>query len=98
MGTKYNPFTRKLDFTGSGSGVSSGINPTPEEFTGTDASGSTGNSNRTLTTTGTPAMVYVDNSLLHKGAGKDYTLSTKTITFLNALFDDQNITVYVRAS
>lgn len=84
--------------SGSGSGVSTGINPTPEEFTGANATGTSGDANRTLTSTGTPALVVVDNSTLHEGAGKDYTLSSNTITFLNALFDDQNISVYVEAT
>lgn len=72
--------------------------PFSEEFTGADASGSDGDSNRTITLSQSTAVlqgmnVIVSGTSLHEGAGNDYTFSSGVVTFLNALYDDQNIDI-----
>ena len=72
-----------------------------ENYDGSDATGSDGDSDRTLTisntllTTQDNFQVFVNNSFLHLTT--DYTVSHNTsstvITFLNALFDNQSISV-----
>lgn len=74
---------------------------TTEEYTGSDATGTSGSTNRVLTinnqakTSDNGFNVYVDTFFLHKNT--DFTVSHKTqnsqITFLNPLFDSQIISV-----
>lgn len=70
--------------------------PNRETFTGSEATGSDGGSNRTITLAQTGVVItdiVVSGTSLHEGTGKDYTLSGNVITFLNALWDDQPIDV-----
>ena len=79
-----------------------------EESTGSDCTGSDGDSNRTLTLSNTTLtyqegfLVYAGTSYLHLNI--DYSVSHSSsgtvITFLNALFDSQDITVnyYVKST
>ena len=72
-----------------------------ENFVGTDCTGSDGEKNRTLTISNTSEtdnnnfQVFVNNSFLHLNV--DYTIVHNTsgtaITFLNRVWDEQNITV-----
>jgi len=69
-----------------------------ENLTGADCTGSSGDSNRTLTLAQTTiksegVVVVVNGTVLHEGTGKDYTLSENIITFLNPIWDDDNIRV-----
>ena len=65
---------------------------------GSDLSGSNGEANRTYDTgdselVSTDMAIYINGLYLHQGTGKDYTVSGDTITFLNAIFDTQIITI-----
>jgi hypothetical protein len=69
---------------------------TSDIFRGTDATGSDGDSNRTIALNNSTAqlagmVVIVDGASLHHAA--DYTLSGNVITFLNALWDTSYIDV-----
>ena len=69
-----------------------------ENKLGSDCSGSDGAANRTLTLakTGvrsTGLTITVNGTSLHEGAGKDFTISTNVITFLNAIWNADNIRV-----
>ena len=74
---------------------------TKEQFLGSDCTGNSGNTDRTLTINNTSLtnnnnfQVFVNNSFLHLNI--DYTISHKesntVITFLNYLWDDQSITI-----
>jgi len=75
--------------------------PTTESYTGANCTGSSGDTNRVLTlsntrtTIGNGLIVIVANNALHPTT--DFTVSHKsassTITFVNSLWNDQNITV-----
>ena len=79
---------------------------TTEHFLGSDCTGSDGGLNRTLTISNTSLtnnnnfLVVVNNSVLH--LNRDYTVSHQTsstiITFLNYLWDEQNIMVQYSTS
>lgn len=74
------------------------LSPRTVNVTGADCTGSDGASNRTYTfpeSTVTPyAMnVSVSGATLHEGTGKDFTISSSVITFLNALWDTSVIRV-----
>ena len=63
---------------------------------GSDCTGVDGAADRTLTTTNTiegAIVLSVQGASLHEGAGKDFTLSGNTITFLNAIDNTDNIRV-----
>ena len=72
-----------------------------ENYTGSSASGNSGDQNRTLTINNTSLtndnnfQIYVNNSFLHLNT--DYTIvhnsSSSVVTFLNSLWDDQNISL-----
>jgi hypothetical protein len=74
---------------------------TTENYVGSNCTGASGSTNRTLTilnaylTTDDEFEVFVNNSFLHNTV--DYTVNHKSsssiITFLNNIWDDQNITV-----
>ena len=67
---------------------------TRESKSGSDLSGTDGTTNRTLTLAATPSFVihiFVSNAALQLTT--DYTRSGAVITFLNAVFNDQNIEV-----
>jgi len=72
-----------------------------ERFTGSDCSGSDDEKNRTLTinntkeTTNKSFQVFVNNSFLHLNTNYivNHKESNSIITFLNYLWDDQNITI-----
>ena len=65
-----------------------------ETFTGTSATGSDGATNRVLTLANTPGTIL---NIIVQGASLmrtlDYTISSNEITFLNALWNDNNIEV-----
>lgn len=65
---------------------------------GSNCSGSDGTANRTLTLADTTAgdnglTVTVNGTTLHEGAGKDFTISSGVITFLNVIDNSDNIRV-----
>ena len=60
-------------------------------YLGSDCTSTSNKKNRKLTTKGV-TLVIVDNQLLHPII--DYTVSNKIITFLNEIWNDQNITVF----
>ena len=69
-----------------------------ENKAGSDCSGSSGATDRTLTLANTNASSYglvvtVNGTSLHEGAGKDFTFSSGVITFLNAIDNSDNIRV-----
>jgi len=74
---------------------------TTENYIGSDLSGTTGSSNRVLTignvreTSNDSFQVFVNNSFLHLSIdySVDHNESNTQITFLNPVWDDQNITV-----
>ncbi len=70
--------------------------PKHEDITGSNLTGSDGASNRTYTLANSNAqaaqmIIIIENAALQ--AGIDYSLSSDVITFLNNVFDDQNITI-----
>lgn len=73
---------------------------TPKEvnINGSDLSGSDGDSNRTYTLTGTISTTglraYINQVFLHKGAGLDFTYSSNILTFLNSVYDNQDISIH----
>ena len=72
--------------------------PKSENKTGSDCSGSDAENNRTLTlaesTIKSAGIIITVNGLtLHEGAGKDFTLSSNIITFLNKVWDVNEIRV-----
>src|SRR3990167_10779554 len=72
--------------------------PVEENITGASLGGSDGAQNRTYTlanTTlyGTIVIVTINGIGQHQGAGKDFTLSSGVLTFLNVIFDNQIITL-----
>ena len=75
--------------------------PQPETKEGSDCSGSDGAKNRTLTLTPTTVAaishIIVNGAGLHEGVGKDFTRSGSVITFLNAIYDVDNIRIAVFA-
>ena len=89
--------TSIMKFTrgGGSSGAGTGTTLTASTITGASLSGTTGATNRTYTASATPILIDVDNALLH--LTNDYTLSTNTITFINPIFDDQQITIWSQA-
>jgi len=69
-----------------------------ENKTGANCSGSSGAANRTLTlaksnVVSTGLSVTVNGTSLHEGAGKDFTISSNVITFLNIIDNSDNIRV-----
>jgi len=82
----YNPMEDTLDATNKG--FTDGANT---NYTGVDCTGGDGVLNRTLSTNGVK-LVVVDNQFLHPTV--DYTTSGNTITFLNQIFNTQNITIW----
>ena len=69
-----------------------------ETFTGSDCSGSNGDSGRVLTLTGSnieanSIILVLDTQTLVQGAGKDYTYASNNITFTNKVWDAQDIQV-----
>jgi len=73
-------------------GVGGGLTAT--QYDGGDISGNDGLTNRLLTASGTVFQLFVDTQHLHLTT--DYTIAANgsTITFLNNIFDSQDITVY----
>ncbi len=71
--------------------------PERETFTGSDATGTSPNANRTITLTQDSIVaitsISVAGTSLHEGASYDYTRSENVITFLNALWDNQPIDI-----
>lgn len=86
MSWTYNIFTEEFDYYQTFSESASSTN-----YTGASCTGEDGNPNRTLSTEGV-TMVVVDNQFLHPTV--DYTVSSNTITFLNEIWNSQNITVW----
>ena len=78
---KFNPLTGNLDLV-------SKLNST--NYTGSDLTGSDGDNNRTLTANA--SMIVVDNQFLHPIV--DYTITAVVITFLNEIWNSQNITIW----
>lgn len=69
-----------------------------ETINGSDLSGTNGTANRTHTLavtdfTADTMQVFANGTYLHQGSGKDYTVSSNVITFLNVMFDVQVITI-----
>ena len=69
-----------------------------EDRTGVDCTGSSGETNRQLVLQQTTiqqqgVVVIVNGTVLHQGTGKDYTLSGNVITFLNPIWNEDNIRV-----
>ncbi len=69
-----------------------------EEKTGDDLSLTNGVKNRTLALAQADAQstgmdIHMNGVYLHQGAGKDYTHSGGTVTFLNEVFDSQIISI-----
>jgi len=69
-----------------------------ENKLGSDCSGSSGATNRTLTLAvsnvrSTGLTVTVNGTTLHEGAAKDFTISSNVITFINAVDNTDNIRV-----
>ena len=83
MSFKFNPFTGTMDI------VNNKLSSTP--YTGLDCTGLSGDTDRTLTTSGVTLLV-VDNQFLHPIVG--YTVVANVITFLNEVWDSQKITVW----
>ena len=85
----------RMDAIGA-SGGGATLNP-PLNFTGSQCTGSDGDGGRQLIVTGasalTSALVIVDTYTLNSIS--DFTFSGNVITFLNAIFDTQKITVYL---
>jgi len=77
-----------------GSGNTKSLFSSVENYNGSDATGSDGDSNRELTTTLTPLAIFVDGAFVHLTT--DYTISSKTITFLNPLYDASDVAVIVQ--
>ena len=72
--------------------------PVEENITGASLGGSDGAQNRTYTlanTTlyGTIVIVTINGVGQHQGSGKDFTLASGVLTFLNVIFDNQIITL-----
>lgn len=72
--------------------------PRSIETTGASLTGSDGDSNRAYTLTHTNVVagsiqITAGGAVLYRGSGKDFTVSGQTITFLNAMFDDMDITI-----
>ena len=66
-------------------------------YAGTSCTGTSGTANRTLVHSKAllaGSLVIVGRSVLIHGAGKDYTVSGATITFLNPIFNDDTIMVF----
>jgi len=69
------------------------IVPGTTNYLGSACDGSSGDANRGLDiTSGTPVIVVVDGVVIQPTYG--YTYATTTITFLNKIWDDQQITVW----
>lgn len=69
-----------------------------ESITGDDLSGSNGATSRTYTLAYTSIVsgsldIHVDGAFLYEGASKDYTISSNTVTFINNIWDNQNIEI-----
>ncbi len=64
---------------------------TTDEYSGSDCTGLTGEEDRTLDIGAIPKFIFVNNSMLHLNV--DYSFSVTTVTFLNALWDTQPISV-----
>ena len=72
--------------------------PCSENKTGIDCTGSDGDANRTLTLAEATIKsggltITVNGTTLHEGAGKDFTLSSNVITFLNKIWDANEIRI-----
>ena len=72
--------------------------PILETINGSDLTGTDGTANRTHTiehvTALTTTLVIIANGVyLHQGDDKDYTISTGVITFLNIIWDEQEIQI-----
>ena len=73
------------------------LTPRQENITGSSLSGSSGDSNRTYTLAYSPFLstsgieISVAGAALMFGSGNDYTISSSTITFLTAVWNDQDI-------
>ena len=76
----------------SAGGGGGGTTLTLTNSNGSDLSGNDGAINRTLVAVGTVLQVFVDMQHLHLST--DYSMSGSTITFLNAIYDSQKISVY----
>ena len=69
------------------------VQTTGASLTGTDAT-----TNRTYTLPFDNVVsglteIHINGAFLHEGTGKDFTISSNLITFLNAVFNDQIITI-----
>lgn len=75
------------------------LQPRQENITGASLSGSTGAANRTyaLANSGysrsAGITIAVNGTRLVEGSGNDFTVSGSTITFINNVWNDQNITI-----
>ncbi len=87
------------DHDGVNSKLISGINPTIENYTGSDCTGTDGTTGRVLTlsntNTSSKELVFLDRNVLMSG---DYTVnhlsSNSTITFNVRVWNDQKIKVF----
>lgn len=75
------------------------LTPRQENITGSSLTGSSGGSNRTYTLAYSPFLsssgieITVAGVSLMFGSGNDYTVSSNVITFLNAVWNDQDIQI-----
>ena len=73
------------------------MSPQPENKLGSDCSGIDAAADRTLTLAKSSVystfIITVNGTSLHEGAGKDFTASGNVITFLNKIYDVDNIRV-----
>jgi hypothetical protein len=72
------------------------LTPKHEDINGSNLTGSSGATNRTYTLANSNAqaagfVLIIENAALQQGI--DYSLSSDVITFLNAVFDNQDITI-----
>lgn len=68
-----------------------GASMTPTNHSGSDFSGSDGDSGRTMATD-EPTLVLVDNQLLHPTV--DYAYAVGLLTLINRLWDNQSVTIW----
>jgi len=95
MGVKFNPFSGKLQWYNTSAGAA-GDSISLEQFTGSDASGASGDNNRVITTANVSnatgeIMVFVDTQFLRKT--DDYSVSGDDVTIVSKLFDSQQVDI-----
>ena len=72
--------------------------PDREQYAGSDLSGSNGESNRTVTLTGTDIQsdsinIIIDGTALQAGGSRDYTYAAGLVTFIRPVYDAQLIQI-----